>query len=419
MDYKVSEKNTNAVNEVLSNEKTREAMQFIEKEHKLCIDDQIRLTLIEAPTFEEAERAEALKKDFENVGLTDVHIDKGGNVVGTLKGNSGKGRVLVEGHLDTVFPKGTVKEVTEKDGVLYAPGIGDDTRALAMMLSMARAFKSTGIKTDKDVVFVGTTREEGMGSLGGMKDFLDDNDDIVASISIDGDSIGTITFEATGFKTYEITFYGIGGHAYGAFGKMANPLHAAARAVAKISDFEVPSDPKTTFCVSNFHAGNKAGAHAIVPSATIMVNFRSNSQEIVEELNERIFNAVKEACEEETTRWGKDTITYDCIKHCEVPAGTQDIHSNIVECVYNVIESFGIKPDFRQGGSTNANIAIAKKIPAICIGRAYYPNEVWSTKVHNLEECFPTEGAYKGVQEAFIMTLLCAGITGEIKSIID
>ena len=58
-----------------------------------------------------------------------------------------------------------------------------------------------------------------------MKDFLDDNyNNIDAAVSIDGGNIGDITFEATGFKTYEVNFYGIGGHAYGAFGKMANPV---------------------------------------------------------------------------------------------------------------------------------------------------------------------------------------------------
>ena len=45
--------------------------------------------------------------------------------------------------------------------------------------------------------------------------------------------------------------------------KMAQPLHAAARAVAKIADFVVPKEPKTSFCVSNIHGGNDAGIHAI------------------------------------------------------------------------------------------------------------------------------------------------------------
>ena len=64
----------------------------------------------------------------------------------------------------------TVQGVEERDGFLYAPGIGDDTRALAMLLCIIRALNKTGIRTEGDIVFVGTTREEGMGGLGGMKD---------------------------------------------------------------------------------------------------------------------------------------------------------------------------------------------------------------------------------------------------------
>ena len=118
-------------------------------------------------------------------------------------------------------------------------------------------------------------------------------------------------FEATGGETYEVNFYGIGGHAFGCFGKMAQPVHAAARAVAKIADFVVPSDPKTSFCVSNFHGGNDAGVHAIAPKATIKFNFRSNSQEELAKLRTNIFNAIEEACQEETAKWGQDTITWD------------------------------------------------------------------------------------------------------------
>ena len=135
------------------------------------------------------------------------------------------------------------------------------------------------IKTFGDIVFVATTREEGMGGLGGMKDFLNDNDDIDISLTIDNNDMSVLIFEATSGETYEVNFYGIGGHAFGAFGEMAQPIHAAARAVAKIADFTVPSDPKTSFCVSNFHGGTATGVHAIASQATIKFNFRSNSPE--------------------------------------------------------------------------------------------------------------------------------------------
>jgi len=414
MEYNVSDKVKNTLEALLAVPEVAAGFEFIEKDQDNCINEQIELTLIEAPTFNEQNRAEVFKKKFEQLGLEDVHIDRGGNVVGVRKGCGNGPRVLVEGHLDTVFPFGSVKKVEEKDGFLHAPGIGDDTRALAMILSMVRACNASGVKNSGDIVFVGTTREEGMGSLGGMKDFLDDNfENISASVSIDGGNIADITYEATGFKTYEVNFYGIGGHAYGAFGLMANPLHAAARAVAKIADFEVSADPKTTFCVSNFHAGNDAGVHAIVPKATIKFNFRSNSAELLEELDGRIFKAIQEACDEETARWGKDTITWDMKRYCDVPAGTQDVHSPMVEGVYSVIKHLGVDPHFNQGGSTNCNMAIDKGIPAVCIGRGYYPEGVdKDNKVHNLAEKYPIGGAFKGVQETFLVTLLCTGVEG-------
>ena len=211
MSYTVSEKTKAALQQLLAVPEVAAGFDFIEKDQDTCIAEQIELTLVESPTFHEETRANLFKNKFEALGLSDVHIDRAGNVVGTLKGCGDGPTVLVEGHLDTVFPFGSVHEVKEIDGYLHAPGIGDDTRALAMLLSVIRGIKNAGVRNTGDIIFVGTTREEGMGSLGGMKDFLDDNaDHIDASISIDGANIADITYEATGFKTYEVNFYGIG-----------------------------------------------------------------------------------------------------------------------------------------------------------------------------------------------------------------
>ena len=44
---------------------------------------------------------------FKEEGLTDCHIDEYGNCVGIRKGTGGGKTVLVEGHMDTVFPLDT------------------------------------------------------------------------------------------------------------------------------------------------------------------------------------------------------------------------------------------------------------------------------------------------------------------------
>lgn len=416
MEYQVSEKVSQLFQQVLSLEEVQKALAFVEADAEQSIEDQVALTLIEAPTFHEEARAKAYAEYLGKLGLEDAHVDEFGNAVALWKGAGTGPKILVEAHLDTVFPFGSVKEVKRENGVLYAPGIVDDTRGLAVLLSALRGLKASGLQTSGDIVFVGTSREEGMGSLGGMKDFLDHNPDIEGSISVDGAWTESITFEATGFKTYEVNFYGIGGHAYGAFGKMANPLHAAARAVAKIADFQVAEEPKTTFCVSNFHAGNDAGVHAIVPKATIKFNFRSNSAELLEELNDRIFKAIQEACDEETARWGKDTITWDCKQYCDVPAGTQDIHAPLVEATYLAAKHLSPDPDkveFTKGGCVNGNMAVSRGLPCVTIGGGPI-----DSKCHNLEEFYPIENSHKCPQEVMLLLLMAAGIEGKTPTLL-
>lgn len=416
MEYQVSEKVSQLFQQVLSLEEVQKALAFVEADAEQSIEDQVALTLIEAPTFHEEARAKAYAEYLGKLGLEDAHVDEFGNAVALWKGAGTGPKILVEAHLDTVFPFGSVKEVKRENGVLYAPGIVDDTRGLAVLLSALRGLKASGLQTSGDIVFVGTSREEGMGSLGGMKDFLDHNPDIEGSISVDGAWTESITFEATGFKTYEVNFYGIGGHAYGAFGKMANPLHAAARAVAKIADFQVAEEPKTTFCVSNFHAGNDTGVHAIVPKATIKFNFRSNSAELLEELNDRIFKAIQEACDEETARWGKDTITWDCKQYCDVPAGTQDIHAPLVEATYLAAKHLSPDPDkveFTKGGCVNGNMAVSRGLPCVTIGGGPI-----DSKCHNLEEFYPIENSHKCPQEVMLLLLMAAGIEGKTPSLL-
>ena len=395
------------------------ALSWIEKDHDRCIGEQIELTRLEAPTFHEQERARALEQKFREVGLSQVHTDRGGNVIGVRRGEKNGPRVLIEAHMDTVFPLGSVKNVEERDGMLFAPGVSDDTRGLAELLSLTRALEECAVPLNGDLIFAGTTREEGGGSMRGMAELLDAMDgQIDASISMDSGCMANVIYEATGIRTVEVTFHGVGGHAFVAFGQVAQPLHAAARAAAKIAALKVPQDPRTTFCVSNFHAGNEAAMHAIPPTATIIVNYRSNDAATLEALDKQVFAAIQEACDEETARWGKDKITWSRQTRCDVPAGTQDVRGPMVEGLCGVISHLGMQPNILRGGATNCNIAIAKGIPAVCMSTCPpVDGAAVNTMDHTLAECFPTAGAYKGVQAALMMALLCTG-AGETASIL-
>ena len=406
MEYKVSEQVRQKFDALVKDEKVQKALKFMEEDQDAVIDRQIELTLIPAPTYHEQKKAERMLEMFKEEGLSDCHIDEYGNCVGIRKGTGGGKTTLVEGHMDTVFALDTELKIVRENGFIKCPGIVDDTRGCAAVLSTIRALNAAGIQTKGDIQFVGPVQEEGTGALKGMKYYVDHHPELEASISVDGPGYQEITYEATGIQTYEVNFNGIGGHACGMFGKVANPLHAAARAIAKISEFRVPADPMTTFAVTNFHAGSFEAVHAIVPTAQIRFNFRSNSQEELEKLRDRIFAAIDEACKEETDRWGMDTITYE-VKHiCDVNAGHQDSHASIVEGAMAAAEFLGCaEPKLGNGGSTNCNRALEAGLPAVCLGGGCD----YDCQCHTLDEQFKVEDAFKGCQQTLLMTLLCAG----------
>ena len=131
--------------------------------------------VIEAPTGQEGRRAEKMCDRFKALGLEDVHIDQYGNAVGIRKGSDSESYILIEAHMDTVFPKGTVIEMPKLDGnIIRCPGIHDNTAGLANLLAVIRALDAANIKTKYSLMFAGTVGEEGLGCLRGMKGIISD-----------------------------------------------------------------------------------------------------------------------------------------------------------------------------------------------------------------------------------------------------
>ena len=409
MAYIVSQKIQTAFDAAVNNEKLKRAFSFLVDDLPFSIEEHKSFVACEAPTFHEEARGALYAQKLREYGLSDVQGDSYGNVYGIWKGIGNGPTLLVEAHMDTVFPFGSVTTIRDEDEKIYAPGAADNTRGMTVILAAIRAMKYAGIQTKGDVIFCGTSREEGMGSLGGMRDFLAHGPKVDASIGLDGGATENFCCDATGYKTAEVNFYGKGGHAYVAFGTVANSLHAAARAVAKIADFDVPKDPKTTFCVSNFHAGNDAGIHAIAPQATIKFNVRSDDQKILDELEKRVYAAVQEACDEESARWGKDTITWDAKQYCDVPAGAQNHHAPLIEAAWLGSHFFTaeeyVSPDpIYKGGCVNGNMAIKAGLPSITIGDGHT-----NQRIHSMEEYLDYHEGWRLPQELVALICLASG----------
>src|SRR5581483_3112560 len=138
-------------------------------------------------------------------GLTEVEMDPEGNVMGLRRGTGPAGGpvVVIAAHQDTVFPPGTNVKVRREGAKLYAPGVGDDTRSLAVLLAYIRALDTAKIRTKSDILFVGDVGEEGPGDLRGMRYLFGKGkykDRIKAFFSMDGLEAQRVTYGAVGSK---------------------------------------------------------------------------------------------------------------------------------------------------------------------------------------------------------------------------
>jgi tripeptide aminopeptidase len=384
------------------------ATTFIRSDQDRFVRELVTLTEVPSPPFKEAARGRAFADLLRRAGMPAVETDPEGNVTALRKGG-GNGLLVVNAHLDTVFPEGTDVKVKRQGTRLAAPGIGDDTRGLALLLALIRAMDAAKIRTASDIVFVGNVGEEGEGDLRGIKYLLQKGSykgRVTQVIAIDGTDTNGITNGGVGSRRYRVAFKGPGGHSYGAFG-LVNPAFAMGDAIARFSRLQVPAKPKTTFNVGAVRGGTSVNS---IPSEVSMdVDMRSESCAELKKLDTAFLGVVRGAVEaENSTRSTKEgSVTADPKLIGERPCGETSASAPIVRTAEAVVRAFGMTPSLSVG-STDANIPMSLGIPAITIGRGgpggrqHSPDE-WT-------DVDPTSNV-RNVQMALAIVLAAAGVS--------
>ena len=369
----------------------------------------IMLTEIPAPPFMEDKRAQAFMQMIQEIGIDSVWIDEVGNVIGLRRGSTGNRTVALDAHLDTVFPEGTDVTVHISGDTLRAPGISDDTRGLAMVLTVLKAINQHEISTEDDILFIGTVGEEGLGDLRGMKHlFRDGGPHIDSWISIDGGRIGRVNNKGLGSHRYEVTFNGPGGHSWGAFG-LSNPIHAISKA---ISLFVERAEPFTQRGIrTSYNVGIIGGGTSVnsIPfESSMQIDMRSESPARLDSIDAIMHGAIYDALHYQNSlaRIG-DTLTVDIEQIGHRPSGELSPELPLIQRAIAATAYFGKRPELTRG-STNSNIPISLGIPAVTIGRGGSGGNA-----HALDEWFYNDEGHKSIQLALIVLLSEAGLEGQ------
>lgn len=395
--------------QVLASPSYTAAASQLGREHDRIVEDIITLTEIPAPPFAETKRGAAYLEMLKQAGLQDVEIDAEGNVMGLYRGTNAPGGklVMLAAHLDTVFAADTNVKVRREGTRLLAPGIGDNSRSLSVLLAYARALKANKVQTKQDILFVGNVGEEGPGDLRGVRYMFTKgkySERVATFISMDGLDSARIVNGGVGSKRYRITFKGPGGHSFSAFG-LVNPMAAMSQTVVDLYKLKVPVTPKTTYSASVVSGGTSVNS---IPNEVYMeFDMRSEDPTELAKLEKAFLAIVNASVEGENaarnSREGK--VAADIKLIGDRPAGSTAATADIVRIASSAIAARDLKPSLAFS-STDSNLPMSLGIPAITIGSGGTGG-----RAHSLDEWIDVErgASVRGMEVGLAILLTAAG----------
>ena len=213
-------------------------------------------------------RAELAPLGFRIEWLDMSKAGRAGHLVARHKGNGRGKKLLLIGHLDTVFELDSPFQRWERrgnDGV--GPGSGDDKGGMAVMVAALRAMQSAGTLKNADITVFLTGDEEDSGPIEiSRRDLIAEGKvadvalDFEGLVQLDGRDMGSTARRSSGEWTLTVTAKS--GHSSGIFtpDSGAGAIYEAARIVDTFRR-ELPED-KLTFNVGLIGGGATADLDA-------------------------------------------------------------------------------------------------------------------------------------------------------------
>ena len=382
------------VKAIQADARVQSANTYIDQNRDGILREWIAITEINAPSKQEQERAKYIESLLRKYKV-EVRYDGAGNIIATRRGTGGGPVTVFDAHMDTVFQPGLKIKATVKDGRVYAPGIGDDTRNIEALLASIRALDSAKIKTKGDLVFVFTTDEEA--GMTGAKFFTKENKGKVDYyVALDGGYEG-FTYAGIGINWYRHHFIGPGGHT-----RSRTPPYSAtlplARAIARIYELKVPTNPS-----SNLNIGMLGGSevpNAKAADAWFTVDLRSTDNNVIADLDKKIAAIL----DEEAKRAGV-TLKTDIISSSPAAVLPGNRESHLVKMAEAVHRAMGFDPPIGNAGSNNSSAALLQGITSISTGAGPCNDS------HALTENCEIDPLYKGIKKMLLLEIALAGLS--------
>src|SRR5918994_929756 len=373
--------------------RVKAAFDYIDKDRDAILREWIAITEINAPSKQEQERARYIESLLRKHKL-EIRYDSAGNLIATRKGTGGGPVAVFDAHLDTVFQPGLTIKTTVRDGRVYAPGVGDDTRNIEALLATMRALDAANIKTKGDLIFVFTVEEET--NFKGVKHFVQENKGKIDHyIALDGGYEG-FTYAGIGINWYRHHFIGPGGHTRSRTPPFSASLPLA-RSISRIYELKVPTAPP-----SNLNIGMLGGSEVVNAKASdawFTVDLRSTRNEVIASLEKQIA-----AILEEEARRAEMKLQTEIISTSPAAAIPGHRDSQLVKIAEAVHRALGFDPPITDTGSNNSSVALLAGISSISTGAGPCAD------AHALTENCEIEPLYRGIKKILLLEIALAGL---------
>lgn len=352
----------------------------------------ITIQHIPAPTFEERPRAEAVSAYFTEYGLHDIDIDDVHNVYGRMAGaDPSLPALMIVAHTDTVFGAETDLTLRRDGQTLYGPGIGDNSLGVAGMLGVLRMLHTQNITPDRDIWFVATSCEEGLGDLRGMRAaFGRLKDRLAGVINLEGLAFGHVYHAGIAVKRLHIVCNTGGGHSWLHFGR-PSAIHALMTLGAKIAQLKPPARPRTTYNIGVIDGGTSI--NSIAATASMWLDLRSEDMGALGALESDVRRLIQSVTSSDVS------FTVDVVG--DRPAGTLSVNHPLVQAAVEALARVGINATL-ETGSTDGNVALAAGCPVVTVGVTRGGN------AHRLDEYAEVAPVRDGMYQLMLLTLAAA-----------
>jgi tripeptide aminopeptidase len=357
---------------LLEKPEMRKALQSVDSRAAGIVDEWIQLVEIPSPSGNEQARANYIRAEMQELGLSEIKTDDMLNVSGVRKGTGGGPMVVFAAHTDTVFPAGTELKVKREGDVLRAPGVGDDTSNLMAVLEMFRALNRADIKTKGDLIFLASSQEEV--GLVGAKHWLETSGykpDMFVATDLSSTEVWYGALRIGQFKFY---YTSPGAHTMESRGA-PSPAKAVAKAITALYDIPLPpiAAGLETFKLPVLNVGMLGGGtvvNAVPREAWFTVDLRSLDTATQDRLETAVVSTARRIAETEGVGFRMEKKMG--IDYSKALPQAERLNHPLVQTALATANHFrkpGSPPIVPADvGSTDANIAVSMGIPAVAIG---------------------------------------------------